>query len=88
MEVNVVLVNPGDNVAVAIREIKAGEAIVGAGVGKAAALEDVPRNHKVSLRKISAGERVIKYGEPIGVAGEDLEPGRWVHTHNVKSEEG
>ena len=32
--------------------------------------------------KIEKGERIMKFGQIIGFAGEDIEPGRHVHTHN------
>ncbi|PLR87724.1 UxaA family hydrolase [Bacillus sp. V33-4] len=47
--------------------------------------EDVDRGHKISNRKIAAGMYIIKYGFPIGHAITDIEPGEFVHTHNVKT---
>ena len=37
-----------------------------------------------ALYPIKAGELVIKYGIPIGRATQDIEPGEWVHCHNVE----
>ncbi|MBQ4381967.1 MAG: UxaA family hydrolase, partial [Oscillospiraceae bacterium] len=73
-------INPADNVAVALRPIKAGESFEGV-----AALTDIPQGHKMVLRPIKAGENVIKYGFPIGHATQDLAPGTWIHTHNMKT---
>lgn len=50
-----------------------------------AAVEKIPRDHKVALRALAEGERVIKYGVPIGVATERIRAGAWVHLHNVAS---
>ncbi|WP_029192752.1 UxaA family hydrolase [Paenibacillus harenae] len=46
-------------------------------------LDDVPKGHKIITRAVRKGEHVLKFGYSIGVAKEDLEPGRWVHTHNM-----
>ena len=35
---------------------------------------------------IESGERIFKYGAPIGVATRDIEPGEYVHTHNMTSD--
>lgn len=86
-QVNVVVINPKDNVAVAVRAIPAGEAIVGAEGRELLAREDIRQNHKVALAAIPAGGRILKYGESIGVASKKIEAGEWVHTHNLTGEE-
>jgi altronate hydrolase len=83
---NVILVSNRDNVAMAIVDIKAGEAIVGLDQKTLEARADIPRNHKVAIMEIPEGSPVVKYGEPIGAAAEKIRPGDWVHTHNLKSE--
>jgi len=88
MDRNAILVHPGDNVAVATREIKSGEAVAGVNGAGITARADIPKNHKVAIEEISEGSAVIKYGEPIGRAGEAIHAGDWVHTHNLKAEEG
>lgn len=47
--------------------------------------EQIPAGHKVALEPIKEGEFVIKYGEIIGRATQDIQPGQWVHTHNLRS---
>ena len=42
--------------------------------------------HKFAVRAIAAGERIVKYGAPIGRATRDIEPGEYVHTHNMTSD--
>jgi altronate hydrolase len=86
-KVNVMVINLKDNVAVALVEIKAGEPLVGVAGKELTAKEDIRRNHKVALAEIPAGGRIIKYGESIGAASRAIEPGQWVHTHNLKSED-
>lgn len=73
-----------DNVAVAADSLAAGEVISVSGE-EITLLDSIPAGHKVSIKKIPVGENVIKYGFPIGHAKEDIEPGRHVHTQNVKS---
>ena len=87
MKTNAVLVNPKDNVAVAIQEIKAGEAIVGIEGVEVRANEDIMRNHKVAIVELAEGAPVLKYGETIGYASKIVRPGDWVHAHNMKWEE-
>jgi altronate hydrolase len=87
METNAVRVDPKDNVAVAIREIKAGEAVTGIGDLKLRANEDIMRNHKVAVAEVAKNGPVRKYGETIGYASGPIRPGDWVHTHNLKWEE-
>jgi altronate hydrolase len=70
-------VDPRDDVAVALRDLAAGEE---AGVS---ILEAIPSGHKVALRPIAAGEIVHKFGFPIGVARADIAAGAHVHTHNL-----
>ncbi len=87
MKTNAVLVNPKDNIAVAIKEIKAGEAVLGIGDAEVRANEDIPRNHKVAIAEIAENEPVLKYGERIGFASRAIRSGDWIHTHNLKWEE-
>ncbi len=85
MAVNLVLIHPDDNVAVATEEIKSGAKAESAEGLVITARSDVPRNHKMALDDIPAGGAVIKYGERIGDAGEDIAKGDWIHTHNLKT---
>lgn len=80
---NVALINPGDNVGVALADIsKGGEARLPGGL-VITAVQDIPCSHKVALKDIRSGEPVLKYGEEIGFAREDIPRGGWVHTHNL-----
>ena len=74
------LIHPSDNVAVALRDLNAGEMVDGLTV-----LQLVPAGHKIALRRIEKGARVMKYGMPIGEATEAIPAGAWVHTHNLRS---
>lgn len=77
-------INQRDNVAVALYDVPAGYRFR-AGETELVAKEDIPFGHKTALRAISAGEEVIKYGSSIGRACADIQPGEWVHSHNLKT---
>jgi altronate dehydratase small subunit len=81
----VLLLSPGDNIAVATSELPAGtEREVG---GRRVILKaSVEVGHKFALLPIKSGQRIFKYSAPIGVATCDIEPGEYVHTHNMTSD--
>lgn len=47
--------------------------------------QTVPFGHKLAVKSMAKGDGVIKYGETIGQASTDIEPGEYVHIHNVTS---
>ena len=71
-----------DNVAVALHPIAKGECIELDGQS-VTAREEIPQGHKIAVKSIKNKEHIIKYGFPIGHATKDVEPGSWVHTHNM-----
>ncbi|WP_026975215.1 UxaA family hydrolase [Alicyclobacillus contaminans] len=73
-----------DEVAVALRPLAKGEQIQVAG-RSVRVEEDIPRGHKVALQALAAGAVVHKYGYAIGRTAAQVQPGQWVHTHNLKS---
>lgn len=88
---HLVVVDPSDNVATAIRTVDSGETIEIAVDDEPLTVEtteDVPFGHKIALRAIPEGETVVKYGTSIGYATRAIDPGEWVHTHNVESNYG
>ncbi len=69
---DVILLNPNDNVVIALRDIGSGVPVTGV----AAPLADaVSRGHKIAARPISAGQNVIRYGQIIGVGHPRHRPG-------------
>lgn len=76
---------PGDNIAVARGEIAAGTALVIAG-HSIRLTRELGFGHKLAVARVPAGARLVKYGAPIGVATVDIEIGDYVHHHNVASE--
>ncbi len=80
----------GDDVGVAIRDMKKGEIVKGKTLDESEEYEievkeDVPYGHKIALRDIEVGEKVREYGETIGVAVKKITKGSHVHVHNIKS---
>jgi altronate dehydratase small subunit len=74
-----------DPVAVATRDIAAGEQVSVGGV-TVTVRAPVKLGHKVALRAIAPGEKIEKYRVPIGSATQAIAPGEIVHTHNLKSD--
>jgi altronate dehydratase small subunit len=79
------LLAPGDNVAVATVAFPAG-ALAALDGGEVALIDAVPMGHKVAVAPIAAAEKIVKYGCPIGSALRAIQPGEHVHTHNIKSD--
>ena len=78
MAKSTIIINPLDNVAVALRDLKAGETHEGVTL-----VQDITKGHKFTLRDIKKGEHIIKYGNSIAYATQDIAKGAHVHTHNV-----
>jgi altronate hydrolase len=70
--------NMADNVVVAVDPIEPGAVVEGV-----AAVNRVPRGHKMAVVPIAEGEPVRKFGQIIGFASGVIAPGEWVHEHNV-----
>jgi hypothetical protein len=78
------VLDPADNVAVAVVALSAGEEVVLEGRVVTVA-EAVRFGHKLALEPIAAGQPVVKYSEVIGRASAAIAPGQHVHVHNVVS---
>jgi len=81
----VLVLAPGDNVAIAKSDIPAGTTlqVMGVMVTVKAAMEV---GHKFAFIKVAKGGGITKYGAPIGVATKDIEPGDAMHIHNITSD--
>ena len=79
---NIILINEKDNVVTSLKQKTKGEKF---------RIDDriieiqneIPAGHKIAICMIKKGEPIVKYGESIGIAVVDIEPGEWVHVHNV-----
>ena len=86
---NFIKINDNDNVVVALHVIPQGTVLRIAGTAgemmEVTAGQEIPAGHKMAVNFIPQGGEVIKYGYRIGYAKEDIAPGEWIHTHNVKT---
>ncbi len=91
-ETRALIMDPKDNVAVAIRELTTGEHLVIAvpdGSERAVTtVEPIQFGHKFSTADIAEGDQVIKYGERIGRATQSIPAGSHTHIHNITSQRG
>lgn len=82
----VIHLHPKDNIAVARANLAAGQVIEVDGQS-ITLIDNVPMGHKVALKPIPAHGRLTRYGQDIGASRVAIQPGQWVHTHNVAFEE-
>ena len=76
-----------DNVATLIDDAPVGPVtILGATPGEIIARESISRGHKIALREIIAQQPIIKFGVSIGHATQIIQPGAWIHLHNLASD--
>jgi altronate dehydratase small subunit len=91
-ETRALMMDAKDNVAVAIRELPAGEMVyIAAPDGTervVTTVEEIQFGHKFSIASIAEGDQVIKYGERIGRATQFIPAGSHAHIHNVTSQRG
>ncbi|WP_019908565.1 UxaA family hydrolase [Paenibacillus sp. HW567] len=74
-----------DQVVIALRSFQAGERLEVEEGAEIVIQEDVAKGHKILTVPVSEGEDILKFGYSIGKAKADLEPGVWVHTHNLRT---
>lgn len=82
---DLIILRTEDNVGVARRQLNPGTYVRVDG-DELLVRDPVPPAHKIALRPIPAGGAIRKYGQIIGFAARDIEPGEWVHVHNVTVE--
>ncbi|QTC91854.1 UxaA family hydrolase [Brevundimonas goettingensis] len=76
----VLILNPADDIAVALDDITAGETPEGL---DAPARADIAQGHKIARHAVAEGGLVRRYGQVIGRAKTAIEPGDHVHVHNL-----
>jgi (2R)-sulfolactate sulfo-lyase subunit alpha len=86
----ILLHEPGDDVGVAVMDLKAGQVVEavtleGEPVTKITLVDDVPLGHKVAMRELPEEKHIIEYDNEIGYAYVPIKPGAHVHVHNIKS---
>ena len=78
-----IIIDPKDNVATAIRDLKEGDAIE-TEAGTVVLMCDIAFGHKFALATIAQDEYIFKYGTRIGRATTRINDGDHVHVHNVE----
>jgi altronate hydrolase len=76
----VLVLNPADDVAIALDDVAAGDTPQGMDV---AARADIPTGHKIARRAVEEGGLVRRYGQVIGRASQGVAAGDHVHVHNL-----
>jgi altronate dehydratase small subunit len=82
------ILDPGDNVATALRALDSGETVTIRRAGDEFELtvqDAIPLCHKFAVTDIEANGRISKYGLSIGRATQPVKAGRHVHIHNLVS---
>jgi len=79
---DVILLHPDDNICVAARNIEDGDTISVQG-SDFKSRGPIRLGHKIATRATAKGEPIRKYGQIIGLLTEAVEPGDWVHSHNL-----
>ncbi|WP_425602877.1 UxaA family hydrolase [Hoeflea algicola] len=69
-----------DEIAIAVDGIESGDHLPDTDINT---LERIPAGHKVAVTKIAKGQEVRRMGLVIGRAKADIDPGQWVHEHNL-----
>lgn len=81
-----VRLHPEDNVVIAKTSVAKGTAIrLDADSAEVVVQDAIDLGHKMAVAPIRAGQPVRKFGQLIGYAAEDVEPGEWVHSHNLSA---
>ncbi len=84
-------INPRDNVAVLLGEIRPGEMVdvtIGSEVAHIQARQQIAFGHKIALVNLAIDQPIIKYGEEIGRALTAISVGDWIHLHNLYCRRG
>src|SRR5688572_13611608 len=76
------LLREADDVAVIKRPVRAGTGLFQNSLRLVVA-RDIPAGHKVAVKAVPDGAPIKKYGQVIGFAKGDINPGDYVHTHNL-----
>ena len=83
MKQSVLKVHPGDNVLVALQDLKSGQSVKFNG-SEYILRDDVPAKHKFTTEDIDAGKEITMYGVLVGKANEKLPAGTRITTKNIK----
>ena len=77
------LIDPRDNLAVALQNIPAGETVDLGGDKSVVALEQIPAKQKVATENFASGHRAVQYGVTVGRSSGPISKGGLVTTENL-----
>jgi altronate hydrolase len=83
---DVVHLHRDDNIVVAARNLSRAQRI-SVGEAEIALRDDVPLGHKLAIVPVDKNQPIRKYGQIIGFSTQSIEPGEWVHGHNLANGE-
>lgn len=78
-----ILIDPSDNLGVALRTLAPGE-IITLGEHRVEISMTIPPKHKFTLREMAVGDRARMYGVTVGIATQTIPSGGLVTTSNLK----
>ena len=79
------LIDPTDNLAVALRHLAPGEELEFDGKN-VSPIEPIPPKQKVALEDLAEGSRARMYGVTVGIATQSIPAGGLITTANLKHE--
>jgi altronate hydrolase len=82
MKLTYLQINPGDNLLVALQDLKKGTIISHEG-DEIVLQDDIQAKHKFTTHEIKKGQNAIMYGVLVGHASQDIPKGGLVHTFNL-----
>jgi hypothetical protein len=80
---NVIIINPKDNVAIALEEIGEGKTVRLPDGGTMTAAAAIPYSHKVALHDIPGRRKHHQIRRDDRQGNASICKGHWVHTHNL-----
>lgn len=80
-------IHPADNVATMLDDTQPGAVeVIGARSHSLATTTAVKLGHKIALAALKPRDAIVKFGVRIGHATRGIQPGEWVHLHNLASD--
>jgi galactarate dehydratase len=77
--IQIIKINPLDNVAIPISDVPEGTLIADG----LTALDSIPQGHKIALEDMKKGQALIRYGVTLGYLNKDVSAGNWINEHMV-----
>ena len=84
-EVGLIRLAADDNVLIATRDLPPCQYATGSGE-VVTLTSTVSLGHKVASQTLDPGDNVVRCGMAIGSATAPIDPGDWIHTHNLASD--